>query len=58
MTCVSVVIEIYRLQGLLATDPWGDSYIGCGRRVPSVHPDPDDLYGRVSDRVFPKGHVD
>ena len=24
----------------IATDPWGDSYIGCSRRVPSVHPVP------------------
>ena len=40
INCDSVVVEIYGLQGLLATDPWGDSYIGCGRRVPSVHPVP------------------
>ena len=40
ISCDSVVVGIYGLQGLLATDPWGDSYIGCSRRVPSVHPVP------------------
>ena len=40
ISCDSVVIGIYGLQGLLATDPWGDSYMRCSRRVPSVHPVP------------------
>ena len=57
ISCDSVVVEIHGLQGLLATDPWGDSYMDavgeCLRFILCL----DDLYGRMSDRVFPKGHV-
>ena len=55
INCDSIVVVIYGLQGLLATDPWGDSYMDavgeCLRFILFL----DDLYARMSDRVFPKG---
>ena len=53
----SVVIGIYGLQGLLATDPWGDSYMDAAGECLRFILFLDDVYGRMSDSVFPKDHV-
>ena len=57
ISCDSVVVGFHGLQGLLATDPWGDSYMDAVRECLRFILFLDDLYGRVSDRVFPKDHV-
>ena len=54
MYCGSVVVGTYGLQGLLATDPWGDSYMDAVGEYLRFILFLDDLYGGMSDRVFPK----